>query len=171
MAGIDQGAATPGLRSGYPRRLVDFPVERRRGRHSHLGRGHDDRLREEKRSGFQNSGAVIVGRAAMAVASVRRNLRARFRSGVRLLAFGDASIQGSCFPMLKKMRNRRERQQRDSQTNQSICVFGSGHCGGLYCRGSCLSSARAVVPRHFRAQRDSLRASSAEMRRMIAGPE
>lgn len=90
--------------------MVDFPVEGRRGRDSFLGAGNNQGQWKENQGALQNGGTVIVGRAAMGMACVRRILLARFRRGVRLLTFGDAAIQCGCFPMLKKMEKRSEGQ-------------------------------------------------------------
>ena len=100
-------------------------MNRRRGRHFFLGRGEDDWLGEEKGRVFQNGRAVLVRRAAVMVASVGGFIRLRVGGRVGVIALSHALFQGGGFPVLKQMKEGKEAQQHNANSNQEQGAFGS----------------------------------------------
>lgn len=115
-------------------------MNRRRGRHFFPGRGDDDWLGEEKGRVLQNGRAVLVGRAAVVVAGMRRVIMARIRRGMGMLQLSDAFFHSRCFPMLEQVGEGGEGEKHDAKSNKQHGVFVARHRGCWYSQGSLLSS-------------------------------
>lgn len=80
--------------------------------------GQDEALGKKMKMGLQNGRAVFMGRAAVVVVGGGGVLRFRVGGGVGVLAWGEAILQSNGFPVLKKVRERSEAQQEDSDSNE-----------------------------------------------------
>jgi hypothetical protein len=96
---------------------------------------------EEKGRVLQNGRAVLVGRAAMVVAGMRRVIMVRIRRGVGMLLMSDAFFHNGGFPMFEHVGEGGEGEKHDAKSNEQHGVSGAWHRECWYSQGSLLSSA------------------------------